>query len=184
MNNCSPKCNEHFVARLTINSQTELKGHLEDADGTRGLRESRGASVMEEETVQTPPFRSLPVAPQPAPFRWRMTKLSFRRPHNSQVELKGHLEDADGVLRRMEGREEGGLRESRGASVMEEEVQTVQTWDGNGPIRTFPSGFKAVTDQLQISYRSVTDQIQISCRSDTDQIRGILCFRAMYRAAM
>ena len=32
-------------------------------------------------------------------------------------------------------------------------------WDGNGPIRIFPSGFKAVTDQLQISYRPVTDRI-------------------------
>ena len=33
------------------------------------------------------------------------------------------------------------------------------SWDGNGPIRIFPSGFKAVTDQLQISYRPVTDRI-------------------------
>ena len=29
----------------------------------------------------------------------------------------------------------------------------------NGPIRIFPSGFKAVTDQLQMSYRPVTDRI-------------------------
>ena len=32
-------------------------------------------------------------------------------------------------------------------------------WDGNGPIRIFPTGFRPVTDQLQTSYyRSVTDQ--------------------------
>ena len=42
-------------------------------------------------------------------------------------------------------------------------------WDGNGPIRIFRSGFKAVTEQLQSSYRPVTKQLQTSYKSVTGQ---------------
>ena len=60
-------------------------------------------------------------------------------------------------------------------------------WDGNGPIRIFPTCFKI--DQLQTSHRPVTDQLQISYRSVTPdqlQIRYVVhaCLQAMYRTAM
>ena len=49
-----------------------------------------------------------------------------------------------------------------GAKNADESLEAA-TWDGNGPIRIFPTGFR---HQLQISYsRPVTDQTQIRYRS-------------------
>ena len=52
-------------------------------------------------------------------------------------------------------------------------------WDGNGPIRIFTSGFKAVTEQLykvvteqlQINFKRVSDQLQVRYTSHIDQIQ-------------
>ena len=50
--------------------------------------------------------------------------------------------------------EEGSSGELEGAEVEEPAVGEIVVWDGNGPIRIFRNGFKAVTEQLQVSLKS------------------------------